>query len=129
MARHPRLHLLLRWALTLLAAWAAATLCVQLQTPIPWMLGPLLVTGLASLAGAPTASADLLRNAGQWIIGAALGLYFTPQVGALLVELWWAIALGVVWALALRAAFGRWLQRRHAHELPARSLRATTYFA
>ena len=129
MARHPRLHLLLRWALTLLAAWAAATLCVQLQTPIPWMLGPLLVTGLASLAGAPTASADLLRNAGQWIIGAALGLYFTPQVGALLVELWWAIALGVVWALALGAAFGLWLQRRHAHELPAPSLQATTYFA
>jgi membrane AbrB-like protein len=129
MALRPGLDLLLRWALTLLAAWAAALLCVGLGTPIPWMLGPLLVTGLASLAGAATASADLLRNAGQWIIGAVLGLYFTPQVGALLMDLWWAIGLGVIWALALGVVFGHWLQRRHAHELPARTLQATTYFA
>lgn len=121
-----------RVALTLLAALAAASLCVVLGTPIPWMLGPLLVTGLASVAGAPTASAGVLRNTGQWIIGAALGLYFTPQVGALLLQMGWAIGLGVLWALALGAAFGAWLQRRHAQDLAGLSpaqLRATTYFA
>ncbi len=68
---------------TLAAAWLAAELCVWLGTPIPWMLGPLLITALASMAGAPTHSANLLRNSGQWVIGAALGLYFTPQVSAL----------------------------------------------
>jgi uncharacterized protein len=126
----------LRWfaqvALTLLAALAGAGVCVALNTPIPWMLGPLLVTGLASVAGAPTASAGVLRNTGQWIIGAVLGLYFTPQVGALLLDMAWAIVLGVVWALGLGAAFGAWLQHRHARDLAHLTpdeLRATTYFA
>ena len=64
------------------------------------MLGPLLVTALASILGAPTHSANLLRNSGQWVIGAALGLYFTPQVSALVLAQWWAIALAVLWALA-----------------------------
>ena len=67
---------------TLLAAWCAAQLCLWLHTPIPWMLGPLIVTALASMSGLPTRSSGWLRNAGQWVIGAALGLYFTPQVSA-----------------------------------------------
>ncbi len=121
-----------RTALTLLVALAAAELCVWLHTPIPWMLGPLLATAVASVLGAPTRSAALLRNGGQWVIGAALGLYFTPQVGELVVSLWWAIALAVVWALALGALFGLWLQRQHAADfahLPPGAWRATSYFA
>ena len=121
-----------RVALTMLAALAAAQLCVWLHTPIPWMLGPLLVTALASVWGVPTRSANLLRNAAQWVIGAALGLYFTPQVSALVVSLWWAVALAVVWALALGALFGQWLQRQHAADfahLPPGAWRATSYFA
>jgi membrane AbrB-like protein len=118
--------------LTLLVALLAMQLCVWLHTPIPWMLGPLLVTAVASVLGAPTRSAIPLRNAGQWVIGAALGLYFTPQVGALVVSLWWAIALAVVWALALGAVFGGWLQRQHAADfelLPPGAGHATSYFA
>jgi uncharacterized membrane protein AbrB (regulator of aidB expression) len=72
-----------------------------LHTPLPWMIGPLLVTSLLSIGGAPTESWAPLRNAGQWSIGAALGLYFTPQVVALVASLWWAIALGIAWALVL----------------------------
>jgi membrane AbrB-like protein len=122
----------LRTAVSLLVALAAAQLCVWLHTPIPWMLGPLLVTALASVLGAPTRSAPLLRNAGQWVIGVVLGLYFTPQVGALVVSLWWAIALAVLWALLLGALFDAWLQHRHRAELahlPPSAWRATTYFA
>jgi uncharacterized protein len=122
----------IRIAWTLLAALAAAELCVWLRTPIPWMLGPLVVTALASMAGAPTRSSNLLRNSGQWVIGSALGLYFTPQVSALVLAQWWAIALAVVWALALGGLFGLWLQRRHGAELahmPSRALLATTYFS
>lgn len=121
-----------RVALTLALSWAAAAACVALHTPLPWMIGPLLATSLLSIGGAPTESWAPLRNAGQWSIGASLGLYFTPQVVALVASLWWAIALGIVWALVLGWLFGAWLYRLHAprmHGVPASMLRATSYFA
>ncbi len=122
----------LRTGLTLLGALLAAQLCLWLHTPIPWMLGPLVFTAVVSIAGLPTRSSGRLRNLGQWIIGAALGLYFTPQVGALVLTLWWAIVLGIVWALAMGWTFGLWLRRRHASDLGhlgERRLRATSHFA
>lgn len=122
----------LRVALTLVLALSAASLCVWLKTPIPWMMGPLVATALVSVLGAPTASWTPLRNAGQWVIATALGLYFTPVVGAAVVGLGWAIALGIAWALALGFGFGAWLRRVHAGQLEALSpaqLRSTTYFA
>jgi membrane AbrB-like protein len=121
-----------RVALTLLLAWAAASLCIWLRTPLPWMIGPLMTTAVVSMLGGPTASWTPLRNSGQWVIGCALGLYFTPQVVGLLVGLWWAIALNIVWALALGLAFGAWLYRVHHGPGPfhVKGLsRITTYFA
>lgn len=118
--------------LTLLVALAGAGLCVFLGTPLPWMIGPLLASACASVAGAPTSSWQPLNNTGQWVIGAALGLYFTPQVTALVGSLWWAIALAIVWALALGLAFGSWLHRVNAPRMlgvPAAAMRATSYFA
>lgn len=117
---------------TLVLALAAARLCVWLGTPIPWMIGPLLATAAMSMCGAPTASHHRLRNAGQWVIGAALGLYFTPEVGRLVASLWWAVALGIAWALWLGWLFGAWLARVHGGRLAGLSpecLRATTYFS
>lgn len=122
--------LALRCALTLALALAAAMLCVWLRTPLPWMIGPLLATAVASVLGAQTQSWAPLRNGGQWAIGVALGLYFTPQVTALVLQLWWAVLLGIAWALVLGWAFGRWLHRGLAR-LPAtgQARRATSYFA
>lgn len=117
-----------RVAFTLALALAAAQVCVWLRTPLPWMLGPLIATALASMAGAPTASWHPLRNLGQWAIGTALGLYFTPAVTALVAGLWWAIGLSIAWALLLGMGFGLWLQRVHAPRMPGLS-HATTYFA
>lgn len=120
-----------RAALTLLLAIAGALVCEWLDTPIPWTIGPLLVTAVASVLALPTRSLVPLRNAGQLLIGAALGLYFTPQVTALVASVWWAILLAIAWALGLGWTFGRWLHARHAAELgpdPAHQ-RATSYFA
>ena len=117
---------------TLLLALAGALLCSYLGTPLPWMIGPLLVSACASVAGLPTSSWRPLSNAGQWVIGAALGLYFTPQVTALVASLWWAIALAIVWALALGLGFGAWLHRVNARSWVGTSQaasRATSYFA
>jgi membrane AbrB-like protein len=123
--------LAVRVALTLLLALAAAALCVALRTPVPWMIGPLLATALASILGRPTRSVVPLRNAGQWTIGAALGLYFTPEVTVLVAGLWWAIALSIAWALGLGWLFGQWLARMHAGRIAGtpQEQRATAYFA
>ena len=123
---------LARYLFTVALAFAAAEACVHLHTPLPWMIGPLLVVALAGVSGAPVASFGPARNAAQLTIASALGLYFTPEVGALVAGLWWAIALSVAWALGLGALFGAWLQRLHGHRFPGlapRQMRATTYFA
>ena len=120
-----------RAGLTLVLAFAAASLFAWLHSPIPWMLGPLLVVSLASILGAPTRSWPPLRNSAQCVIGTALGLYFTPQVMGLMASLWWAIAIAIVWALALGWAFGAWLYRANARLLKGEesTQRATTFFA
>ena len=120
----------LRILATLVLATASAWLCVRLSVPLPWMIGPLVATGLASVVGAPTASWNPARNAGQWIIATALGLYFTPEVTALVLRLWWAVLLAIVWALLLGWFFGLWLHRVALVTVPGspRALRATSYF-
>ncbi|MDD0841063.1 AbrB family transcriptional regulator [Curvibacter sp. HBC61] len=117
---------------TLVLAGLSALLFAHWHIPLPWMLGPLLSVAVACMAGAPAVSHAPLRNLGQWTIAAALGLYFTPEVTALVLSLWWAIALCVLWALLLGWGFGQWLTYRHRPELSALGegrLRATTYFA
>jgi membrane AbrB-like protein len=125
-----RFHLL-RGASTLLLALAAALGCVWLGTPLPWMLGPLLATSAASMLGAPTHSWPLLRNGGQLAIGAALGLYFTPQVVALVGRVWWLVLLSIAWALLLGWLFSLWLHRVVRDRLPGTEAekRATSYYA
>lgn len=95
---------------TLVLAACGAWLCVQLATPLPWLIGPLVATSLASIAGAPVAASPLLRNAGQWAIGVALGLYFTPHVMSVVLAQAPAIVIGIAWALALGAAFAAFLR-------------------
>jgi len=87
------------------------------------MLGPLVATGVASVLGMPSLSWNPLRNAGQCTIGVALGLYFTPQVGLLILKMGWAIALGVVCTLGMGWVMASWLHRMHHLN------RATTWFA
>lgn len=122
---------LARATATLLLALGAALACVWMGTPLPWMIGPLVATSLASIAGAPTRSLAPLRNAAQCTIGAALGLYFTPQVTGLVANLWWAILLAIGWALFIGWAFGRWLYRHHGASMGVepRAAWATAFFS
>jgi membrane AbrB-like protein len=126
------LSLPVRTALTLAVALVAAELCVWLRIPLPWMIGPLLATALLTIVGGPTASWGPFRSAGQWTIGCALGLYFTPEVARLVSGLWWAMAIGIAWALALGLGFAAWLRWVHRRpgclHLPGLS-HTTAYFA
>ena len=55
-------------------------LCQWLKTPLPWLIGPLFAVAGTRLAGFHPVGLPGGRYAGQWIIGSALGLYFTPTV-------------------------------------------------
>ncbi len=98
-----------RIALTLIVALLAALAARSLSMPLPWMLGPLFATAALGIAGAPLAASNRLRNTGQFVIGVALGLYFTPAVVVLIGRLAPVIALGVAWALLLGWCFYRFL--------------------
>jgi membrane AbrB-like protein len=92
-------------------AFLAAQLCIVLDTPLPWMIGPLFATALACMLGARLAAPVQAREAGQWAIGTALGLYFSaPVLAALARNLAW-IALAVAFAVCLGMAGGALLRR------------------
>jgi len=116
-----------RIAATLAMALLAALACQHLHVPLPWMIGPLLATALCGVGGLPVDTAGPLRNAGQWAIGTALGLYFTPMVLHEIVRLAPALAAGIAWALLLGYGFYRLLAAVSAAD-SARE-RATAYFA
>lgn len=84
-------------AVALAAAWA----CNALHTPLPWMIGPMLAVAATRLAGWPVASAPGGRQVGQWIIGTALGLYFSPLVAQRVGGFVWLLLLGAIFATAV----------------------------
>ncbi len=94
---------------TLGLALVAALIAERLHSPLPWMIGPLLAVALAGVLGAPVDCPTPLRNAGQWVIGTALGLYFTPAVLATIVTLAPALLVGIGWALLAGTLFYRLL--------------------
>lgn len=104
-------HRVGRVALGLLLALPAALVAEALHVPLPWMVGPLLATAVFNVTGVPLAASARLRNGGLWLIGVALGLYFTPPVVALLLPLAPWVVLGVLWALLLGYGFHRFLAR------------------
>lgn len=92
--------------LTLAIGLLAALLCERLHTPLPWMIGPLFSTAILRMAGVYLYTPVQVREAGQWAIGTALGLYFTPAVLAVLASYLGYIAAGVMFALLLGAVCG-----------------------
>ncbi|HEX6945261.1 MAG TPA: AbrB family transcriptional regulator [Casimicrobiaceae bacterium] len=89
------------FALALGVAFAAGAACAWLRTPIPWMLGPLFATAALRVTGSSATAPPGAREAGQWIIGTALGLYFTPVVVAQIGDSWWLLAAGATFAIAI----------------------------
>jgi len=92
-------------------ALAGALICVWIRAPLPWLIGPLVAVALASMLHGRLASPPGGRQAGQWIIGVALGLYFSPDVVREVIRLGPWVALAVAFALAL-GVLGSWLLGR-----------------
>jgi hypothetical protein len=101
----------LRILATLVIATLGALACVALSTPLPWLIGPLVAVALISMAHGGLVAPPGARQVGQWAIGVALGLYFSPAVVREVVRLApWLIA-AVLFAMVL-GAFGAWLLLR-----------------
>ncbi len=94
----------------LLIALTGALLAVWAHIPLPWMLGALLLTAAVRIGGLRTVCPRPARNAGQWVIGTSLGLYFTPQVighiganaGPIIVGMLFALGLAFIGTAILR---------------------------
>lgn len=106
--------MLLRSAQAMIVCLAGAALFVSLGTVLPWMLGPMVAMAAASMMGLPVSRPPGSLPAGQLIIGAALGLYFTAPVLDQLVTYApyimagsiFAFMLGIVCALVLKRLAG-----------------------
>lgn len=86
---------------TLCAAFIGGLVANAAHLPLPWLLGALFPCAFLRLLGVRVGAPPFAQAAGQWVIGTALGLYFTPSV--LMRVGGWApwIALAVLWSLAL----------------------------
>ena len=85
----------------LAAGIGAALLCAWLRTPIPWMLGPLFGLALLRVAGLDLTAPRGSRYVGQWIIGTALGLYFSPAVLRHIAAVWYLPLIGALVAVGI----------------------------
>lgn len=75
------------------------------------MLGPLLATAACRVGGLDVEAPPGARETGQWIIGTALGLYFTPAVLAEVRDAWWLLASGAACSIAVGYASAALLAR------------------
>lgn len=119
----PLHRLTLRILPALLLAMLAGSLAERLRVPLPWMIGPLFTIALLRMAGARLEGPPGGRQLGQWVIGTALGLYFTPQVLGQLSRHGLAIGLIALSAVAI-GLLGALLLRRWTDVSPA-----TAFFA
>lgn len=71
---------LARMGLALLIGIAGAVAARTISMPLPYLLGPLLACGSASIMGAPLAALPYGRELGQVAVGLAIGLRFVPVV-------------------------------------------------
>lgn len=113
----------MRWLLALPVATACGWLLHALHAPLPWMIGPLLCMAAINGMNARIDFPVFGRYLGQWIVGCALGLYFTWPVLHRLGGMAGWIALAVALSLATSLLAGRVLNR------VGRVDRVTAFFA
>jgi uncharacterized protein len=80
---------------------AEALVAAAVGVPLPWMIGPMLSTAIARMCGLHVSGPRGGRQTGQWLIGSALGLYFTPAVMAHVAGIAGLLALGALFSIAL----------------------------
>ena len=104
--------------------WPRALLALALGTgggwlaslaglPLPWMIGAMLATTLAAVAGLPVALWQRLREGFVVVLGVMLGSSFTPEIAAQLPG--WGISILILGVYTvLSGALGAWFFHRVA---------------
>jgi uncharacterized protein len=95
----------------LVVALAAGALCAWLGTPIPWMLGPLVAFAAFRVCDVELRSLPGGQKAGQWVVGTALALFFTPAVIRFVVDVWYVPLAAALFAIVIGYASGAVLAR------------------
>ncbi len=113
----------LRYLATITVAVAGALVCLALGTPLPWLIGPLVAVALVCMLFVGLESPPAARHVGQWAIGVALGLYFSPEVVREIVRLAPWVLLAIAFAIVL-GWLGGWLLAR-----TTRTDASTAFFA
>ncbi len=98
-------------ALALVLCGGAGATCAWLRLPLPWMIGPLSAMAVCNFAGIGLRAPPASRQAGQVIVGTALGLYFTPTVAREVISFWPLLLLGGALAILL-GVLGGWVLGR-----------------
>lgn len=82
-------------------ALSGALIADAIGTPIPWLLGSLLFTAAFRVNGANVLCHVGFRKVGQWIVGIALGLHFTPETVEIIKTLSPYVIAGCFFAIAI----------------------------
>lgn len=93
-----------RMLLALAIGVPAGFLFDWLETPIPWMIGPMIAVAAVNLMGVTLYSPPGGRQIGQVILGSAVALYFTPPIVAALAVNFGAILLATLAAFLIGGA-------------------------
>lgn len=76
----------LRFLLTLLAGILGGNLFSLLSLPLPWILGPLFFTVFLTMTLKEAYSPPSCTLVGFFILGISMGLYFAPEMGAIILD-------------------------------------------
>jgi uncharacterized protein len=99
-----------RISIMLVIGIAGAAAAFWLKIPLPFLIGPLIACGCATMAGVTPAALPYGREAGQLVVGLAIGFRFVPAILEAVIKLLPAmvittlavIAITMLAALALR---------------------------
>lgn len=113
----------LRMLLTLALGGIGGVLFHELHMPLPWMIGALLFTLIASLSGAPLVRPKRLRLYMVPVLGVMLGAGFTPEAIRHATEWIASLSMLLVYAVGITAMVSYYLVR------VAKWDAATSYFS
>ena len=101
-----------RMALALAIGGAGGALFFFWRMPLAWMMGAMVATTVAALAGAPTEASGSLRGFMVAVLGIMLGSAFTPDTVTRAADWLGSIAGIVLYSASVGAAIFAWLRRR-----------------